>query len=202
MRRIANLPYILDWSQSEQGSGRPLEHAERLAEGLVNVPNGALMFTVKGTTSSLLFFRAHETPSETHVISTSPSIAAAGYLNVVCASIINQVFAKFLSRQPKARSDLIPQDKPLAEFMRDGLARLAEFRSDKSILDRDPCSPLSFSCAPPDVVKRQDECIVTYSKGMRHAFSPLGPDGRPIRKYVSDSDHGNRPGYCPRNCGF
>ena len=160
------------------------------------------MFTVKGAPSSLLFFRAQETPSETHVISTSPHIAAAGYLNVVCASIINQVFAKFLSRQPKARSDLIPQDKPLAEFMRDGLARLAEFRSDKSILDRDPCSPLSFSCAPPDVVKRQDECIVTYSKGMRHAFSPLEPDGRPIRKYVSDSDHGNRPGYCPRNCGF
>ena len=66
--------------------------------------------------------------------------------------------------------------------MRSGLERLADFKGDESIVDRDPCSPLSFSCASQEVTKSQEETIASYSKGMRQAFSPLGPDRRPMWK--------------------
>ena len=108
--------------------------------------------------------------------------ATAGYISVVCSSIVNQVFSKFLSRQPRYRSDLVPPDTSLAEYMKAGLARLADFKNDPSILNRDPTSPLSFSCADADVIKAQEESVANYSKGMRNAFSPLGPDRRPTRK--------------------
>lgn len=108
--------------------------------------------------------------------------ASQGYLSLVSASIVNQIFMKFLSRQPHARSDpycpdVLPQDR-----LRTALERLAKIRGDPSIAERDPMSSLSFSCASAEVIKSQEETRATYEKGQRNAFSPLGIDGRPLRK--------------------
>ena len=70
------------------------------------------------------------------------------------------------------------------EFMTSGLKRLARLKGDQDVLQRDPCSSLSFSCATDDIVKNQEEMMAKYVEGQQQAFSPLGPDGRPIRKWV------------------
>ena len=66
--------------------------------------------------------------------------------------------------------------------MQRGLNRLADLKGDPSISDRYALSPLSFSCATPDIVRHQEEMMAKYTDGQQKAFSPLGVDGRPIRK--------------------
>lgn len=68
--------------------------------------------------------------------------------------------------------------------MRAGLERLAAFVGDRSIADRDPRSPMSFSTVGPEVLKSQTEMLAHYSQGEDGVFSPLGPDGRPLRRWV------------------
>ena len=68
--------------------------------------------------------------------------------------------------------------------MRAGLERLAAFVGDRSIADRDPRSAMSFSTVGPEVLKSQTEMLAHYSQGEDGVFSPLGPDGRPLRRWV------------------
>lgn len=75
--------------------------------------------------------------------------------------------------------------------MKIALEQLAEFRDDPSISERDPNSPLSFCCVTEEVRKSQEELYQIYSEGIQSALSPLAPDGRPLRKYVT----------CPPRCG-
>ena len=96
--------------------------------------------------------------------------------------MVNKVFSTFLSRQPAVRSDLKNPVDTLTETMRSGLLRLAEFEGDPSIARRDPMSPLSFSRVTDEVFKSQEDTFKAYEKGQRRAFSPLSPNGRPIRK--------------------
>jgi hypothetical protein len=144
---------------------------------MVNVEGGPSIFRVKGGTLRFLLF-----PLFTY----KNALAAAGYLTIVSASIVNQVLSKFLARLPRSEkpSQLLPMKERLSNFMSHGLARLAEFRDDSSMLMRDPTSPLSFSCVSPEDEKRQADAITEVAKDARKAFSPLGPNGRPIRKYV------------------
>ncbi|KAL7282046.1 hypothetical protein ACG7TL_003513 [Trametes sanguinea] len=142
--------------QAERSSTHPIEYAHQLRQALINVPGGAQMFNVK---------------------------ASHGYLSILSSSIVNQVLNKFLTRQPPARSDLDPPAIPLADRMRMALAQLAEWQDDPSIADQDPLSPLSFSCVTEEVRKSQDEIYTIYAEGTDTAFSPLAPDGRPLRKY-------------------
>ncbi|KZT13104.1 alpha/beta-hydrolase [Laetiporus sulphureus 93-53] len=150
--------------QAERSQTHPLEYAERVANSLVNVPGGCTVFSVKGK-------------------------ASQGYLSIISASIVNQVFNKFLARQPPARSDSKRPSIPLAERMKAGLAKLAQLRNEPTFVDRDPLSPLSFSCVSPEVCKSQEETRATYQKEERTAFSPLGLDGRPLRKFSERKDH-------------
>ena len=63
------------------------------------------------------------------------------------------------------------------------LTQLAEWREDPlSIADQDPLSPLSFLCVTEEARKSQDELYAIYQDGVQAAFSPLAPDGRPLRK--------------------
>ena len=101
------------------------------------------------------------------------------------ASIANQVFVKFVSRLPPARSDLLPPETSRLERMKIALASLADIAGNPKITSRDPLSSLSFSCLPPDVVERQTKALREYRKGLHRAFNPCGPDGRPLRKYES-----------------
>lgn len=113
-------------------------------------------------------------------------LGGSGTLSIVAghASIANQVFAKFLSRLPHTRSDLIPPRVSKEERMRAALSTLADIAQDPSIANRDPLSSMSFSCLSPEIVKNQAESLKQYRKGLDTAYSPLGSDGRPLRKYV------------------
>jgi len=134
----------------------PLKYAEKLVADLVNVEGGAILYTVKG---------------------------GAGTLNIVAASITNQVFTKFVSRLPHHRSDLAPSPISKEERMTVALSKLAQLAGDSSIALRDPLSPLSFSCLPPDVVQGQTESLTLYRKGEWTAFDPCGLDGKAVRRF-------------------
>jgi hypothetical protein len=101
------------------------------------------------------------------------------------ASIANQVFAKFISRLPHKRSELTPPETPKRERMKKALTTLADIMGDSSIANRDPLSSLSFCCLSPEVVKRQTEKLARYRKRLDHVSSPLGPDGRPLRRCIT-----------------
>ena len=153
-----------------------MAYAEQISQHLKNVPGGcASIFPVKGESPT----RLRPRPLLTRAMHAP---ASQGYLSLMSASIVNQVFIKFLSRQPPARSDsycsaLLSQDR-----LRTALELLAKIRGEPSIAERDPLSSLSFSCASAEVIKSQEETRATYEKGQRNAFSPLGLDGRPLRK--------------------
>lgn len=68
--------------------------------------------------------------------------------------------------------------------MKQALQKLAEIMGDPKIAERNPLSSLSFSCLAPEVVKSQSDSLAFYRKGLDRAYLPLGPDGRPIRRYV------------------
>ncbi|EJF63051.1 alpha/beta-hydrolase [Dichomitus squalens LYAD-421 SS1] len=147
--------------QAERSQSHPMEYAQQLRQALVNVPNGAQLFTVKAT---------------------------HGYLCLLSSSIVNQVLNKFLTRQPPARSDLEPPEIPLPQRMRMALEQLSEYTDDPSIAERDPHSPLSFCCVTEEVRKSQEELNRIYSEGESSALSPLAPDGRPLRRYSERKD--------------
>ena len=144
--------------QSDKTKVNPVKYAERLAADLKNVRGGARVHTVRGSPELLCVI---------------PS----------CASIVNRIYAEFLSRQPHAPSRIEVQH-PFArrDRMSEALTRLSEFMSDSSITERNPCSPLSFSCVSPEVLQSQTEAMQRHQQKQEHALSPLGYDGRPLRK--------------------
>lgn len=100
------------------------------------------------------------------------------------ASLVNQVFSKFLATLPKARSDLVPPKVPVLERTKMALRTLADLVGDSSYATRDPYSSLSFSCVSPEVAQSQLDNLRFYWKDIDKAFCPLGRDGRPMRKSV------------------
>ncbi|KAJ7229042.1 Alpha/Beta hydrolase protein [Mycena pura] len=131
----------------------PRKYAERMATELK-----AVLYTVKG---------------------------GAGYLSIFpgTSSIVNQVYAKFVSRLPRARSDRTTPTRSVEERMRDALGTLELITGDSSLRTRDPMSSLSFCCLAEGVIRQQTDALVAYRKGQTLAFTPLGPYGRPVRRY-------------------
>jgi len=112
-------------------------------------------------------------------------LGGQGYISVVptTASVCNRVFHQFISRLPKARSVLRPPRDPLETYISRGLELLAVLAGDSSISERDPLSPMSFSRISAAVQQLQVENYMAAARDARSAFSPLGSDGRPMRKY-------------------
>jgi len=99
------------------------------------------------------------------------------------ASITNQVFVKFISRVTnRPLSEIVPPERSRADRMADALALLSEILGDPNIASRDPDSPLSFSGLSPELSQSQSDVLTLYGKDQAKAFSPLRPDGRPIRR--------------------
>ncbi|KAG6864581.1 hypothetical protein C0991_008491 [Blastosporella zonata] len=136
----------------------PRKFAEQLASKLVNAEGGAFAYTIKGARGSLGVVPQH-------------------------ASILHKVFADFLGRLPHRGSTLTPPESDRTGRMRAALGALAEVMGDPKVASRDPTSSLSFCCRPQAVIHRQTEALKQYRRGIFTAFSPLGPDGRPARKY-------------------
>lgn len=63
-----------------------------------------------------------------------------------------------------------------------GLEIMAALADDPSIAERDSLSPMSFSRISVAVQQLQVENYMAAAKDTRKAFSPLGSDGRPMRK--------------------
>jgi len=61
---------------------------------------------------------------------------------------------------------------------------LAYLADDPCIAERDPLSPMSFSRISAAVQRLQAENYMAAAKDARKQFSPLGSDGRPMRKWV------------------
>ncbi|THU83934.1 alpha/beta-hydrolase [Dendrothele bispora CBS 962.96] len=165
MNRVPLKPYMLKHItqpvliiQGERNETCPVKFAERLVADLVNAKNGAVLYTVKGGTGAL---------------SIIPGTA----------SIANQVFAKFVSRFKYDDVNMEPVSIPTEERMAEALAKLSELMADSSITSRNPMSSLSFSCLSADAVKGQTESLALYRKGQSTAFTPVGPDGVPIRRF-------------------
>ncbi|KAG9317138.1 alpha/beta-hydrolase [Chiua virens] len=97
-------------------------------------------------------------------------------------SLVNRVFAGFLSQLPRSRSDLRPPAMPTVERAKLALQTLSELVGDPSIAHRNPKSLLSFSCVTPEVAKSQLDSLKFYAKEIDNAYCPLSSDGRPIRK--------------------
>ncbi|KAJ7283373.1 Alpha/Beta hydrolase protein [Mycena rebaudengoi] len=131
----------------------PRKYAERMAQDLK-----AVLYNVKGGGGHLSLFPG-------------------------TASIVNQVFVKFISRLPRSDSTRPTSTLTTEERMREALATLSALTGDGSIQSRDPNSSLSFCCLPDDIIQQQAEALAAYRKGSSLAYSPLGPNGRPIRKY-------------------
>nr|GAT46216.1 predicted protein [Mycena chlorophos] len=115
-----------------------------------------------------------------------PVKGGAGYLNLTpgTASIVNQVYVKFLSRLPRARSD--PPEYPTSthERMRDALSMLERITGETTMSTRDPMCPLSFCALEDKVVKTQTEMMRHYGKEQTLAFVPFNPvTKRPLRRY-------------------
>ena len=119
--------------------------------------------------------------------SPSSDSGGAGTLSIIPghASIVNQVFAKFISRRPPTRSELRPPETPKRERMQKALSTLAEIMGDSGIASRDPLSSLSFCCLSPEIIQRQTDMLVHYQKKSNSVFRPLGPEGRPIRRCIT-----------------
>ncbi|KAH7930046.1 alpha/beta-hydrolase [Leucogyrophana mollusca] len=159
--------------QGEHSRTAPMRYAEKLKNHLVNVKDGARLYVVRGAKACLTILPGS-------------------------ASIVNQVFSKFLAQQPCARSDLLPAQLSPFDRMKTALSKLADFVGDPEIASRDPRSSLSFSCVAPDVVNSQLETLNFYLKDIDKAYCPLGLDGRPMRKFSERKDshwfHGDRHG--------
>jgi hypothetical protein len=96
-------------------------------------------------------------------------------------SIVNQTLLKFLTRLPRARSEIKPSPVPVPQRMREALDLLTDLTGDPSFRQKDPMCPLSFSCVSPEVCKVQVKSRESYAKDATYAFSPLQSNGRPIR---------------------
>ena len=67
--------------------------------------------------------------------------------------------------------------------MKIALDRLAYLVPGKEVTkDLDPTSSLSYCCLSDEVVKQQQDLLDRANRERLSAFSPLGPDGRPLRK--------------------
>lgn len=75
------------------------------------------------------------------------------------------------------------------------LDTLAALAGNPEISERNSMSPLSFSMVSSDVETSQSNTLKTFYRGQNTAFSPLGPDGRPVRKYVTLVLHGDMSRY-------
>lgn len=67
--------------------------------------------------------------------------------------------------------------------MQEALTNLADIVGRPEMTDNDPLSSMSFSCLSEEGIQRQTSILGKYALEKEPTFSPLGPDGRPLRKY-------------------
>lgn len=105
-------------------------------------------------------------------------------LNPGSASILNRVYSRFLlERVARTRPEVQSLKISTEQRMQDALANLADIVGRPGMVDNDPLSSMSFSCLSEEEIQRQTNILRKYVLEKEPVFSPLGPDGRPLRKY-------------------
>ncbi|KAJ3566960.1 hypothetical protein NP233_g6666 [Leucocoprinus birnbaumii] len=136
----------------------PIEHAERLGDLLTSAKGGPVVCTIMSGASNMSFNRN-------------------------TAAMLNSIYSRFiLQRVDRARSDLRTADISIKERMQMALFKLADIMERTDMGSKDPLSPMSFSCLSEVSIQKQTELLAEYTEA-ETPFSPLGPDGRPLRKY-------------------
>lgn len=81
---------------------------------------------------------------------------------------------------------VLPSPKTsIEERMQEALTNLADIVGRPEMTDNDPLSSMSFSCLSEEGIQRQTSILGKYVLEKEPTFSPLGPDGRPLRRYES-----------------
>lgn len=155
-----------------------MDHAHALVDNLKSAGKDTRLFVVKG---KFQIPSPQWTVPGFRPLNSQPLIDSAGYLTVMNPSIVNQTLCKFLNRLPQVRSDLKPPSVPIVQRMRQALSTLADLTGDPSFSEKDPMCSLNFSCVSPEICKIQVKSRESYAKDAALAFSPLQPNGRPIR---------------------
>jgi len=153
---LINQPVLI--IQGEKNELCPMKFAERLLSQLTGVPDGAILYDIKGGASMVSVVPGH-------------------------ASILNNVFLKFLTRLPHHRSDLVPPDISIRDRMHSALERLSQITDNPEVASLDPLCSLSFCSLAPEVIKGQSELLNHYLKNVNLAFTPIPPEGWSLRKY-------------------
>lgn len=168
---------LLTPSQGDKNPLHPVKYAHDLASKLRNAKDGAHVFVMKGR---------HLRQPQLSYSKLMHYSGCKGYLSLFpsSSSILVQTFTKFLQRLPHVRSDLVRPRTPVETRMSTALDTLADLVGNSAITERNAMSSLSFSLVSSDVETSQCNILKTFHRGQNAAFSPLGPDGRPVRKYV------------------
>ena len=98
------------------------------------------------------------------------------------ASILNNVFHKFLTRLPHHRSDLVPSNISIRDRMQVALEKLSQIMGNPQVAYLDPLCSLSFCSLAPEVIKGQEELLNHYMKNIDLAFTPIPRETQPLRK--------------------
>ncbi|KAH9482457.1 hypothetical protein JR316_0004557 [Psilocybe cubensis] len=140
----------------------PVKYAERLQKELKGLEKQAVLYMVKGGSSMISIING-------------------------CASIVNNVFLKFLDQLPPARSDLEPPLMPVEDRMRAALQTLSEVTG-RDITNLDPMSCISFSCLSQEALKIQTLALKHYQEDLSEAFTPDPVEGRALRSSGKEPD--------------
>lgn len=144
--------------QGEKNELCQMKYAERLVTQLTGVPDGAILYDIKGGTSMVSVVLGH-------------------------ASILNNVFHKFLTRLPHHRSDLVPPSTSIRDRMQTALVKLSQIMDNPEVAYLDPLCSLSFCSLAPEVIKGQSELLNHYMKNLDLALTPIHPEIRPRRNF-------------------
>lgn len=154
--------------QGHHNLANPVKYAYELRDLLVNAQGGAQVFEVEG---------------------------GSGMMNLLpdFSKTVNQTLYRFLQRLPPIdvvdntwgqtlghTSDWTPASaarESLLQRMRQALHDLARIQGNPQMAQRDPHSPLSFSCVPAELECQQMQLIYRYAMDQENAFNPVGPTG-------------------------
>lgn len=185
--------------QGESSMSDPLKYAEEFKKQLVNVPGGARMYVVKGGRGSLnvipsyativnrtfaQFLQEHSRAAQRQR-EKDQALSVESVPNSDRASTLSSTTTSSLSTSTSTKSSSSTlRYETLKDRMTRALADLANFVDNPSIAERDPRSPLSFSCVSPELERQQMESIYAFAEGQRDAFDPLAATGRPMRRWT------------------
>ncbi|KAG8955931.1 hypothetical protein FRC04_006379 [Tulasnella sp. 424] len=147
-----------------------VQMAEELQESLRNARGGCKLQVIRGGQECL------------HLPQSS-----AGFVNRFLCQFVTTI-EREMQENPNNNVPS-PLPKKLSDYMKGGLDILAELMDDQKVKKREAKSIFSFSRTPPEGAKGMEAFIGQFKNGEKQAYSPLGKDGQPLRKFSERHDN-------------